>query len=328
MLRLFVALSLLFINLYACKGGYNSCKRKINDSHALTKSQTNIPVTKHKRLVFSRRQPKGKILKYDPFLSLYLVEDRKGFRYPFSIRNRAVMGLGGVSQKKAIEGHFKSHQIGLNKFAVFNPRVSSPSLILTSCCALEGIVTPQGIIEKPYLKRFVTSKNISYADIGIRVYNRKSKVFVKAINPFMEGNDFHVGDQILRFDNKRVTNAGKLMQWILFSKIGSTHKVKIKRSGKTLTLQAKSKKRKGGGFLSDTFLEFLGLSFDKNLRIIKIEPKAKKYGLKVGDKLLRVNHKKVTTEDEIVKSISQSKEATHLLFTRHNFQFFVKIKSI
>lgn len=328
MLRLFVALTLLFINLYACKGGYNSCKRKVNDSHALAQTQTNIPLTKHKRLVFSRIKPKGKILKYDPFLSLYLVEDRKGFRYPFSIRNRAVMGLGAVSHKRAIEGHFKKHQIGLNKFAVFNQKVTFPSLILTSCCALEGIVTPQGIIEKPYIERFVTIKNVSYADIGIRVNDKKRKVLVKAINPFMEGNNFHVGDQILKFDNKQVTNAGKLMQWILFGKIGSTHQVKIKRDGKYLTLETKSKKRKGGGYLSDTFLEFLGLSFDKNLNIIKIEAKAKKYGLKIGDKLLRVNHKKVSTEDEIVKNISQSKEAIHLLFTRHNFQFFVKVKSI
>ena len=328
MLRLFAAFTLFFINLYACKGGYNSCKHKIKDSHALTNLQTNIPVTKHKRIVFSRTKPKGKILKYDPFLSLYLVEDKKGFRYPFQMRNRAVMGVASVDRKRAFEGRFKNHQIGLNQFAIFNQPVTVPALLLTSCCSLEGIVTPKGIIEKAYIERFLKIKKVSYSDIGIRVEDKQRKVLVKAINPFMDGNNFLVGDQILQFDNKRVTNAAKLMQWILFSKIGSTHKVKINRNGKKITLRMQSKKRNGGGYLSDTFLEVLGISFDKQLKIINIQAKAKKYGLKLGDKLLEVNHKKITTEGEIVKRISQSKEAAELLFERHAFQFFVKVKSI
>lgn len=325
MFRLFAFFLLSFINLYACQGGYASCKRKINDSHALTYAQITVPITKHKRLVFSHSKPKAKILKYDPFLSLYLVEDKKGFRYPFSLHRNVVMGLACVNKKRAVEGRIKQHQIGLNHFGIFHQRVAPFSLLLTSCCALEGIVTPQGIIEKPYLKHFLKTKKVSYSDIGIRVHYRGGKVLVKAINPFMEGNRFQVGDQIVIFDNKRVTNAGKLMQWILFSKIGSRHTVKIKRKGRYLTLKCKSKKRKGGGYLSDTFLEFLGLSFDKNLKIIKIEPKAKKYGLRLGDRLLEVNNQEVSTEEEIVKSISQRKEKSQLLFERNHFQFFVKV---
>jgi hypothetical protein len=327
-LRLFAAFTLLFINLYACKGGYNSCKLKIHDSYALTNSQTNIPVTKHKRVVFSRTKPTAKILKHDPFLSLYLVEDKKGFPYPFQMLTSTVMGVACVDRKRAVEGHIEKHQIGLNEFAIFDQKVSSPALLLTSCCSLEGIVTPEGIIEKEYIERFLKIKKVSYSDIGIRVKEENSKVFVKAINPFMDGNNFLVGDQVLKFDNKQVSNAAELMQWILFSEIGSMHKVEIKRNDKYTTLNVQSKRRKGGGYLSDTFLEFLGLSFDKHLKIIKIESKAKKYGLKLGDKLLGVNHKKITTQEEIIKMISQSKKATDLLFERHAFQFFVKVKSL
>ncbi len=325
MLHLFVALSFLFINLYACNGGYTVCKRKIHDSHALTSSQTNIPITKHKRLVFSRTKPKAKILKYDPFLSLYLVEDTKGFRYPFVLYKRSAKGLASINTKSIQESRIKEHQIGLNQFGKMYANVSTPSLILTSCCALEGIGTPQGVIEKPYLQHFLHHKKVVYADIGIRVKNAHRKVRVRAINPFMAGNNFQVNDEILRFDKRRVQNASQLMQWILFSKVGSVHQVKIRRKGKLLTLKVKSKKRKGGGYLSDTFLEFLGLSFDKNLHIIKIEAKAKKYGLHLGDRLIEVNEKKISTEEEIVQSISKSKEASELLFERNHFQFFVKV---
>jgi type II secretory pathway component PulC len=80
--------------------------------------------------------------------------------------------------------------------------------------------------------------------------------------------------------------------------------------------------------LSDTFLEVLGLSFDKNLKIIKIEPAADKYGLKLGDKLMQINQSNITTEQEILEIISQSEESANLLFERRDFQFFVKIKSI
>ena len=328
MFRLFVALTFLFINLYACKGGYNSCKRKIKDSKAINNKQIQVPLTKHTRVIFSKTRPHATILKHDPFLSLYLVKDKKGFRYPFSIRYRPVLGTACVDKRRAVEGKITKHQIGLNHFALFSEKLTYPSLILTSCCSLEGIVTPKGIIEKEYIDRFVKIKKVSYSDIGVRVKDEKKFVVVNAINPFLDGNDFKVGDCILRFDGKKVKNASNLMKWILFSKIGSSHKVQIKRASKILTLKMKSSKRDGGGYLSDTFLEFLGISFDKQLRIIKIEEKAKKYQLKLGDRLLQVNKKDITTQNEILKQISKSKDSSHLLFQRNDFQFFVTIKSI
>ena len=328
MLRLFVAFTLLFLNLYACRGGYKSCKQKINDANAITNNTANIPVTKHTRVIFSQTPPQAKILKHDPYLSLYLIADKKGFRYPFKTGHMPVLGTASVDKHRAIEGKIIKHQVGLNQFATFSEAVSFPSLLLTSCCSLEGIITPRGIIEKAYIDRFVKIKNVSYSDIGIRVKDDKKLVLVKAINPFLDGNDFQVDDCILRFDGKKVKSASTLMQWILFSKIGSSHTVKIKRGAKLLTLKMKSSKRNGGGYLSDTFLEFLGVSFDKHLRIIKIEEKAKKYQLKLGDRLIQVNQKNITTQNEILKIISQSKDSSHLLFERHHFQFFVTIKSI
>jgi hypothetical protein len=327
-LRLFLALNLLLLNLYACKGGYESCKLKLKDSNSLTCSTINLPVKKHQRLLFSTSKPTAKILKHDPYLSLYLIEDTKGFKYPFVINHNLVLGTAVVNEKRAIEGKILKHQIGLNHFATFSEAVDFPSVMLTSCCSLEGLVTPRGIIEKEYLERFIKIKKVSYGDIGIRVKDDGGYVLVNSVNHFMRGNPFMLDDCILTFDGKKVRDAATLMRWILFSKIGSIHTLKIKRGSKYLTLKMKTQKRYGGGYLDDTYLKFLGLHFDKNLNIVRIEPKAYKYELKIGDRLISINQKNVPSESEIVKMLLENKKVSNLLFTREHFQFFVKIKSI
>jgi len=326
-LRVFLAFVFVFFNLQAssCKGGYNSCRQKVIDSKSIQNSTLLVPLKKHQRVVFSTTIPHAKILKYDPFLSLYLIEDKKGFRYPFRINMRTPLGVAAVNDKMAIEGKIVKKQIGLNSFATFSEPLFYPSILTNSCCALEGIVTPRGIIEKEYIKRFLKVKKVEYGDIGIRVEDKKNRVVVKAFNPFLKDNPFRVGDCILKLDGIKVKDASTFMRKILFSKVGLTHKIEIKRASKILTCKVKTKKRRGGGYLSDTFLEFLGISFDKNLNIIAIKKKAQKYQLKLGDKLLQVNLKDVTNEEDILKNISQNKKESHLLFQRDNFQFFIRL---
>jgi hypothetical protein len=326
MFKLFIALNILIFNLYACKGGFDSCKKKIIDSKAIYNQQLQIPVEKHKRLIFSKTPPKNaKILKHDKFLHLYLVEDKKGFKYPFRINNKLTLGTAAVDKKMVLEGKITKHQVGLNKLAKYNEALFVPSILLNSCCALEGIVTPKGIIEKEYIERFLKVKKVEYADIGIRIKD-DGCVKVIASSPFLEGNPFKMNDCILSFDKKKVYNASELMRWILFAKVGSTHKVKVKRDGKIITLSVKSTKRKGGGFISDTFLEFLGLTFNKSLHVVKIAPKAKKYQLLKGDKLLQINGVEIKSQQDILNELAKSQKESYLLFERRNFQFFIHIK--
>lgn len=327
MLRVLLVLAFVLLTLQAssCRGGYDSCKQKIIDSKSIINQSLQFPINKHQRVIFSTTSPHAKILKHDPYLSLYLIEDKKGFKYPFKINYNLTLGTAGVDKKMALEGKILKRQVGLNSFAKYSEPLFVPSLLLTSCCSLEGIVTPRGIIEKEYIDRFVKVKEVSYADIGIRVEDINRAIIVNAVNPYMKANPFKLGDSVLEFDGKKVKTGAVLMRKILFCKIGSTHKVKVKRGREILTLKVKGQKRYGGGYLSDTFLEFLGLSFDKNLYIVKIEKKAEKYGLKLGDKLLQINQKEITNEEDILKTISQSKNASNLLFQREQFQFFIRV---
>jgi len=186
MLRVFLALNFLLLNLLACEGGYTSCVNKVKHSKAIQNKTLQVPISKYKRLVFSRTKPHAKILKYDPFLSLYIVEDKKGFKYPFKINMRYPSGIAVVDKTSAKEGRIIKRQIGLDQFASFTSKIKTPAILTNSCCSLEGLVTPRGIIEKAYIKRFISQKDIRYGDIGIRVKDTKKGIQVISYDPFMK----------------------------------------------------------------------------------------------------------------------------------------------
>ncbi|MDQ1245398.1 MAG: hypothetical protein QG565_1739 [Campylobacterota bacterium] len=325
MFRLFVALNLLFINLSLAEDSIDSCKLKVIDSGSIVNQTLQIPLQNNQRLVFSTTAPNAKILKHDPYLSLYIIEDKKSFKYPFKVNTNITSGVFGVDNKSVIEGKIIKRQVGLNSFAIFNKQLSLPSLLLSSCCALQGIVTDRGIIETEYIERFLKVKKVTYGDFGIRVQSLNSAVLVVSSNPFLKENNFKKDDVILELDGKKVKDSATFMRDVLFSEIDSLHTVKIKRANELLTLSVKTQNRVGGGYLSDTFLEFLGISFDKNLFITKIDKKAEHHGLKLGDRLLQVNKKDVKKEGDILEIVDNKNKSIHLLFEREQFQFFVKV---
>lgn len=326
MLRLFLLYNLLLLNLYACQGGYYTCVKKVKDAKVIKGNSLWIPVKNNKLLIYSKQTPNAKILKYDPFLSLYLVEDRKTFPYPFELNMRQQLGNAMVDNKRAQEIKIRKKQIGLNSLALYKEKLFSPAIVTSSCCSLEGIVTPKGVIDKDYIKRFLSQGSADYADIGVRVKDEAKFVIVSASNPYIKNNPLKKGDCIISFDSKRVKNASSFMKRVLFSKIGSKHVVKVKRADKIVSYKVTASKRYGGGALSDTFLESKGIYFDKTLHIVRLSKYFKDYGLVLGDKLMQVNGVRVTNQKELLRYIENFKDFSTLLFERKNFQFFVNIK--
>ncbi len=326
MLRLFVLLNLLFLNLYACKNGYFSCIAKIKDSQTIQGDSLSIPIENNKRLVYSKKTPNAKIYKYDPFLNLYITEDKKHFKYPFDINMRLQLGTAVLNDKTFHEGKVLKEQVGLNSLGKYSAKMKAPALLTSSCCALEGLITPDGFIDKYYLKHFIETKSAQYADIGIRVEQQKNCIKIVASNPYLENNPLKRGDCVIGFDGKQISSAAELMRKILFSKIGATHTIKIKRDGKVHTFKVGSYRRTGGGEVSDTFLEFRGIFFNKQLYIVGLNQYFKDYGMKLGDRLVQVNGVQVKNQDELREYVENFKDFSRLLFERRNFQFFVNIK--
>ena len=136
---------------------------------------------------------------------------------------------------------------------------------------------------------------------------------------------FEKGDVILSLNGKKAGDAASFMRKILFSKLGTQHRIKVQRNGKVLSLKVLTQLRYGGGFVSDTYLESRGIYFDETLTIIKIKDSFKNYGLLVGDRLIGVNGKRVSSSVALQEHISNYKDFSLLLLERENFQFFVKI---
>ena len=326
MLRVFLALNLLLLNLLACKGGYKTCVLKVKDSRAIQGQTLQIPISKNQNLVYSKLKPHAKIIKHNPFLNLYITENKHGFRFPFKINYKLSLGSSSVNAKMAIEGRIKRKQIGLNKFANYSEVISAPSLLLSSCCSLEGLVTPDGIIEKDYVNYFLKNKKVEYGDIGIRVSDVKGRVIIQRVDPFDYKNQFKKGDVILFVNSKKVKNSAFLMHKILLSGIGKKLRVKVKRDGKIFSIDVVTKNRYGGGYVSDTFLESKGIYFNDDLKIVKIANKDLIHGLRPGDRLVQVNSKEVRSLSDVREHIDGFKFHSTLLFVRNKFQFFVNIK--
>ena len=88
----------------------------------------------------------------------------------------------------------------------------------------------------------------------------------------------------------------------------------------------RSQERLSGGYKVETYLEKYGITFDKNLYIIKLDTTKKDYGLKLGDQLLQVNAKPVKNQEDVMEHVSDFKFHATLLFERNaNFQFFVNM---
>jgi hypothetical protein len=318
-------LTLFFTNLYSCDGNFELCLQKLRDANAFENNSLAIPIDKTRRLVYAQSRPNAEILKYDPFLSLYIVKQKEKFAYPFEINMHFHKQTAILHKKCATKGYIRSPQNGLNTFARYTKTVNAPALLSDSCCFVEGIVTQRGIIQKVYIKHFLQTKKPLYGDIGIRLEDRNG-VEVVATDPFLQGNLFEKGDKLLFLDGKKIRSAAACMQKILFSKIGSRHSITLKRAKKILKFSCTTYKRYGGGFISDTFLEQKGLYFDRKLRLVKIEKAFKNYGLHIGDKLIQVNGVKVSSQKELRDYIAEKKSYASLLFERNDFEFFVNIK--
>lgn len=244
--------------LYAQENSFESCMAKMQDAAVFQKDSIIIPIQNSRALIYSKTPLQKKIYKKDPELNLYIVDDTKKFKYPFKLNNLADKELASVTDDSIINGEISKKQVSVSELATFSDEIPAYSLIVTNCCLIEGIKTPDGIIEKEYIQKFLDTKD-------------------------------------------------------------SVEKVKEQSAIKKSIPQKKEQKTQK----SEINQTILGLVFNDKLELIKIEDSAKKYGLKLGDKLLKIDENYVKSKEDI-KSKANIKSA-NLLLQRDGFQFFVKL---
>ena len=314
---------LLPITLLSSPVDFKSCQLKYQvSSIAIAKTQ-GFAVDSQYALYYSEKEPTGIVIKRDPFLGLNLVKAPKPFKHIFKFYNNDPELLAAVLPKKVSEGKIVREQIGLNQLGQFSKTVEENALISGTCCGIIGLATPQGIIDKRYIRHFLESKEAVYADIGIRLGDKEG-IRVVEVNPFFEGSPFFLDDLIVSMDAKKVKSSAQLSRDILFSSPGSQHTFILIREGTELKLDAVFQKRLSGGLVPDSFFDLFGLFLDENL-IVK-EDNAR-YEIKKSDRLLSVMGKEVKTLADIRQVLSAEKsnqsKVVVLLFRRDGFDFFI-----
>jgi hypothetical protein len=175
-----------------------------------------------------------------------------------------------IDDENYIPGKIRKKQIGLN-FAEFSETVADNLMIISGCCVTAGLsIGGNKYIEADYLKHFIRSDDKYLSDIGARFKEVDGKIIVDEVNPFFTENPFLEGDEILYFNENPVLNFVNFMKEILF--IGKDTKVNIEilRKNELFEFEVQTDILRGGGFLSDTFLENIGVWFDKNLNVTNI----------------------------------------------------------
>lgn len=318
--RVLLALLLLATSLFACSGDFSLCKQKFIDVNALDGNRLVLPVSETTDLLYSPLAPEGEVIRAEPLLGLYLLKRSKSFKYPYIFSPKPPSKVAAVDSYMALPGKMRRLQTGLNSLAQFDQPLFAPCIVNDPCCALEGIVTHQGIIEKAYIRHFLESDNPAYGDAGVRFSHVHGKVVVESIDPFVTGNPFQAGDQIVALEGRKVTSLKALEEEVLLGGINRTCEFTLRRSGKPLKVTTVIGKRFGGGLISDTYLEAQGFYFDKRLQIT-----ASNGQVKAGDKLIRVNSRAVTSWDDVRQFLGYGDQKAVLLFERNGFQFFVHV---
>ncbi len=310
---------LLFTSLYSCQSGFESCLRKVNDLGVVRGDTLVIPIEKNKNLIFSKTPIKN-ALKQDPFLGLYVVANPKTAKHPFKIhKNLPYKELANI-KNEIICGTILKHQNALESFGEFFKRAFKPAVVLNGCCELVAINTPKGVIEERFIKHALQKGGV-YGDIGIRVKQCENNLVVESLNPFVK-SDFSLGDRIVSLNGKKITDERAFNEAILFASVGSVCDVVVQRCKKTEHIQAKVFQRKGGGLLSDTFLETLGVYLDETLRVTKTASNL----FKTGDRIQSVNTKSVKTLQELRRTLGQNRSRITIGINRSGLDLFLHLK--
>ena len=309
---LFIAL--LVSTLFGCSSGFQSCLQKVQDYHVIKENFIKIPITSTQAILYSDH-----FSSYDdPFLHLQLQTLSTKVSYPFKLHHNFPS-----SELALINSTISCGRLHLSEDPFFASFSSSKEtgVVLNGCCAFLGIATSKGVITKPFLEHFLSKDRGVYGDIGVRFKNKNSKIVVATINPFFTHNPFKVGDVVLKVEQQTYSLTA-LQQKILFSKVGRKLHFMIKRNKKTLHFNVAVAKRYGGGYISDSFLENIGIYLDQNLKVIR----STESHIKPGDVIKVVEGKKVQTYQDIQQALSHLQGTLDIGIERKGFFFFVHLK--
>ena len=248
-----------------------------------------------------------------------------------------------------VYGHVKSQAQALGELDVLTFDVNGTGAVLSPCCKLRGIaVGGDKFVPSRYLRHFAAYKDVYYGDVGAVFEEKDGKLYVKSVDPLGRGAALMVGDEILSVNGEKFESLRELNERILFAKKGERLKFEIKRGDEVLKFgvavsdDAAKKEQKAPTKAdkkavssdakpqsipqssdAESVQKLYGITFDEKLTVKSVDASsgAAKFGVRVGDKLIQVGQKAVSSRKEALSLLAKS-GGQNLLFRRNGFDFF------
>ena len=201
------------------------------------------------------------------------------------------------------------------------------------CCELVGIVEADGRWFDRGAITMLLRGETRHGDVGIRLDPGKEPAVIRAVDPFA-GTALRPGDRLLAVGGRHRPTFRSAEAAIDRCRPGHALSVTLQRGKARRTERLRCLERRGGGRLSDTFLERFGLWFDRGLAIVRIDEGGKAYetGLRRGDRLLQIDRNPVHSPAEVRKVLTgyavRGTLPERLLWERDGFQFFLPLPSL
>ncbi|MDR0746573.1 MAG: hypothetical protein LBE89_01630 [Helicobacteraceae bacterium] len=199
------------------------------------------------------------------------------------------------------------------------------TLLTSPCFGVTAIATDAGFIESEFLRRFIDSNQSGrffWGDLGVRL-----KGFtVEFIDPFVRASPLLAGDKIVSINGVSFGGSYELERAVLLLEPETTAAIAIERGGRLVELQSPVYRRLGGFLFADTFLERLGIRFDKALFVRSVESiNGRTLPIALNDRLISINGIQVADDRGVRAALSAFNGQIRLLMQRSDFQFFINV---
>lgn len=312
------------------KDDYKACYEKDKNVFIKIAGVSAVVIDDHHALSFSRKKPSFYKL-YDPFYNFYLIYSKEPLENVLMVDDRNLTKqsqLGVIHPEEINFGKFSHY--GDNDLATITFSTKKGTLLVNPCCDMIGVgMGRREFLPNSYLEDLIKRDSPINGYIGVTFTQRNGRVYVKDVDMYLQTINFCPNDEIVSVNGEKITSKSQLQKIVLLAKKDESLDITIKRGGTFKEVKPIVIAKPDYKISNITYLEKLGLVFRQNLTISKVlnDSFAQKSGLKVGDKLLEINFKKVKTQTQARDATMFTKDNKfHLLFSREDFQFFVKFK--
>lgn len=304
---------------------FEKCQVKINDAFIFLNGVQAVAISP--RYAISFQKPR-KFVKYDPFYGIYLMRSDKNL---FTVKrgNDRELNLNSylasIDKKYLNFGKFDGFE---NSFGKTTFGVKKGSLIIEPCNVMHGIgYSDKKFLTNAYFDYLMNDNTVFNGYAGADFYARGGKVYIKNVDLYYKNLKFCPNDMVVSVNGVKITSKSQLVKIIRTSQKGKILLFKIKRGGVLHDVKIKVGTIPKYSISSRTYLEKIGMNFNSHLSITSVKHGsfAQKSGLKRGDRLMQINFKNVKSITQLRNQLLFGGKKTYqLLFTRHDFQFFVR----